>query len=128
MCASITIKIFLLLYTGELIGIPILMINVNLVTLLLTNSTTIVDIVNESPTYVNSLDCVLQDQARSQKIPLGLLLKEMWTFSYWCHSANYSPGAVRWAYILWCAHSSHSWGPVNPSIDHVYSWNIHKNP
>ena len=53
-------KIFLLFQTGlriELIGIQI---NVNLVTLLLTDSITTVDVVNESPTYLNSLDCYIR--------------------------------------------------------------------
>ena len=33
-------------------------------------------------------------QAYSQKILLGVLLKEMWTFSYCSHSANHSPREV----------------------------------
>ena len=33
-------------------------------------------------------------QARSQKILLGVLLKEMWPFSYCSHSTNHSPGTV----------------------------------
>ena len=37
---------------------------------------------------------LLVKQARSQKILLGVLLKEMWTFSYCSHSTNHSPGAV----------------------------------
>ena len=59
MCTSIKMKIFLF-QTGlriELIGIQI---NVNLVTPLLTNSITTVDVVNESPTYLNSLDCYIR--------------------------------------------------------------------
>ena len=65
----------------------------------------------------------------ARKFYWGVLLKEMWTFSYCSHSANHSPGAVdELIIILWCVHNPHSWGLVNPSIDHVYSWNIHKKP
>ena len=42
--------------------------------------------------------CVLMSmvlvQARSQKILLGVILKEMWTFFYCSHLANHSPGVV----------------------------------
>ena len=63
-------------------------------------------------------------QAHSQKIPLGVLLSEMWNFPYCGHSANHSPGALDELILV---HSPHSWGLVNPSIDQLQSITLHKS-
>ena len=63
-------------------------------------------------------------QAHSQKILLGVLLKEMymWTFSYCSHSANHSPGAVdELIFYGVCIVHIHEGLHVNSLIDHVYS-------
>ena len=65
---------------------------------------------------VSSYMCITI-QARSHKILLGVVLKEMWTFSYCSHSANHSPGAVDKLIIYGVCIAY-----IHESIDHVKSF------
>ena len=67
-------------------------------------------------------------QAHSQKILLGCSFKG--NVDVFLLQPFSQPQSRRswWAYILWCVRRPHLWRLVNPSIDNMYSWNIHKKP
>ena len=71
---------------------------------------------------------IVQHQARSQKILLGGSFEDNVDLFLLQPFSQPQSRSSWWAYILWCVHSPHSQGLVNPLIDHVYSWNIHKKP